>query len=165
MLTVQLIGKIIKQVMALDDSQIWIYNQRQLIPSTKGLFVMVGIVDSKPYGVNIRNMGTADELRSTQMRETISIDLLSYDLSVPARLGELLGALNSTYAQQMQEEYGFKLASVPLSVVNTSEIDGSSMVHRFTVTTIVLRAYDNTGPIDYYDTISLETFTEEGQAL
>ena len=164
MLTAQLIAKIIQTVMSLDDGQVWIYNQRRAIPNSKGLFVIVGMVDATPYAVNLRNTGTTDEFRYVQLKETISIDLLSYDLTAPQRLPELLGALHSTYGEQIQEQYGFKLASNPMSVLNTSEVEGSSMIHRFTVTTTVLRGYDNTSPIEYYDTFTQETLTEEGIA-
>lgn len=162
MLTQQLIAKIIQEVMSLEDGQIWIYNQQRPIPNTKGLFVVVGLVDSKPYAVNLHNLDGV-EVRSVQMREIISIDLYSYDTSAPARLPELLGALHSTYGEQIQEHYGFKLAAVPMSCLNTSEVEGSAIPYRFTVTTTVLRAYSNTDPIDYYDTFSLETFNEEGK--
>ena len=165
MLTVQLVAKIIQTVMQLEDGQVWIYNQRRTIPNTKGLFVVVGMVDSTPFAVNLQNKGSTDEYRYTQMKETITIDLLSYDLSCPQRLPELLGALHSTYGEQLQEEYGFKLASVPQSVLNTSEVEGSSMIHRFTVTTVALRGYDNSSPIEYFDTFSEETLTEEGVVL
>jgi hypothetical protein len=163
MLTVQLVAKILKTVMSLDDDQIWVYNQRHAIPNTKGLFVVVGMVDSTPYANNLRNQGSDTEFRYCHMKETISIDLLSYDLSAPSRLAELIGALHSTFGEQTQELYGFKLAANPTSVLNTSEVEGSSMIHRFTVTTVALRAYDNTSPIDYYETFSQETYNEEGQ--
>lgn len=162
MLTVQYVCKIIQTVMGLEDGQIWIYNQRRLVPNTKGLFVIVGMIDSKPYGVNLHNMGTENEIRTVHMKETISIDLVSYDLTAPTRLAELIGAIHSTFSQQTQEQYGFKLASNPTSVLNTSEVEGSAMVNRFTVTTVALTAYDSNSPIEYYDTFSLETLTEEG---
>ena len=123
---------------------------------------MVSLVDAKPYAVNIRNQGTTDETRMVHMRETISIDLFSSDLSASLQLAKLVGSLHSTYGIQMQEQYGFKLASVPQAVNNTSELEGSAILNRFTVTTVLLTAYDDTKDIDYYNTFSLQTFSEEG---
>ena len=164
MLAVQWVCDIIQTVMGLTDDQIWIYNQKKPIPNSAGLFVVVGIVDAKPYAVNVRNLGVSKEVRSVHMRETIGIDLFSSDLSAATQVAQLVGSLNSTYSAQVQEQYGFKIASVPQAVNNTSELEGSAMLTRFTVTTVLLTAYEyDTTPIEYYNTFSLKTYSEEGQ--
>ena len=153
MLTVQLVAEIIQTVMALKDDHIWINNKKKPITNTKELYVVVGLVDAKPYAVNKYFNGDT-ETRVVHMREVISIDLFSSDLTAPTRLAELVGALNSQYCVQSQEANGFKLASIPMAVHNTSELEGSAILQRFTVTTAVLRAYDNTDLTEYYETFS-----------
>lgn len=161
-MTAKLVADVLKTVMSLTDDQVWIQNQPDTIPSDKGLYIVVGLVDVAPYAVNLYNMGTTTETRGVWTKETIQIDAFSVDTSAVTRLPEIIGALNSTFCQQLQETHGFKIASIPSSVTNNADIEGTRIPFRFTVTTTVLRAYNNTGSIDYFDTFSTEIHTEDG---
>lgn len=164
--TVKLIADIIQTSLGLTDDQIWIYNQRREIPPGKGLFVVVGNMGIVPYGVNNRPVavdGGIVESLSQSFQETLSINLYSNDTSALTRVSEVIGALNSTYSQQIQTSSGFKIGFVATSVADTSFLEGTSQLYRFTVTLRVLRSYNSTSSIDYYDTFQTKAYTEEGE--
>jgi hypothetical protein len=167
-LTVQIVCDILKTGLGLDDEHIWIYNQRRDIPTGDGIFVTVGVQSIVPYGNNRRSVATsggmAEEV-SQQFQETLSINVFSHDNAAAMRLGEVLGALNSTYSAQRQAAESFQLAAVPTSINDTSFLEGTSILYRFSITVRAIRAYSTQGAIEYFDTFpDLKIFSEKGQA-
>jgi len=163
--TAQIVVDILKHAVPLSADQIWIYNQRKEIPPTRGFFVVVGYVSSKPYGASRKQVADSSglvEKCSVVMQEMLSIKVTSADYSTVQQLPMIIAALSSTYAREMQEKWGFKLATVPLSVPETSELEGSGILYQFTITVNALRGYTKEGNIDYYDQFSTETSSEKG---
>lgn len=162
MLTVQYIADIIQTVMGLDDGRVWIYNQRRTIPTDKGLCVVVGMVSAEPFA-NVtqfnpaaQNTAGATETVTTSMRELVSIDIFSADTTAAARAWEVVAALGSRYAQDSQADNQYKIASVPQAMQNVSELEGASILYRFTMSIPVLRSYSSTSDVTYYDSSSKE---------
>jgi hypothetical protein len=158
--TAQLIVDILSNVIPLTPDQIWVYNEKREIPPVKGVYAVVGYVSVKPYGFS--KTQTADssglvEDRGVAVQEQMYIKLFSADYSAVRMLPSFLGALSSNYSQQLQETWGFKLANIPVSVPETSAIDGSGIVRQFVITLNALRGYNNTGNIPYYDTFTYPT--------
>ena len=166
-LTVQYIADILQKGLALPEGRVWIYNQRRDIPSDDGLCVVVGVMGIKPFGVNNRFTGATDgatETLSQQFQETISIQAFSRSTVALERMGEIVGALHSTYAEQVQEAAGFKIGAVPTTINDVSGQEGAAMLFRLAITVNVIRAYSTEAPVEYYDTFSSETKTERGTA-
>ena len=148
--TLQAVADIIKTGLNLTSEQIWLYTQRRNIPTTKGLFVIVGRVSLRPYGNNAVQEGS--DLTSGQwMQEMVSIDLLSANFEAFDKVPNLLGALASPYSLFKQEQLGLHIAKVPLSIVDTSSLEGASMVFRNTITLQVLSAYKQTNTATFFD--------------
>lgn len=163
-ITPQIICQIICKVTKLSTDQVWIWNQRRAIPEDKKLHVVVGLISMKPYGNMMKNVATVtgmDDRLSQYMQEIISIDLFSYGTEAIERTGEILGALRSTYSQQVQEDLGLKIAEIPLSINNVSEIEGAAILYRQSITLNVLRKYDTITPTQYYDNFDLDDITTE----
>jgi hypothetical protein len=143
MLTLQIIADIIQKGMNLDSSRIWIYNTRREIPVDKGLYVIVGNLSVKPFGVNRSNdlvTGGLTEHLTQQFQENIYIEIFSSDTSAMLRLPELIGSLNSTYSEQQQEKLGLRIASVPVTINDISSLEGTTILYRFNITYNVIRA-------------------------
>ena len=70
-------------------------------------------------------------------------------------------ALNSTYAQQVQEKHGFQIARNSFNVTNTSEVEGIAELNRYTLSFNVTYMSETSKSIDYYDTFTKEVITEE----
>jgi len=166
MITPQIICNIIQKYMGLCDDQIWIYNQRRKIPPTQGLFIVIGMVSTVPFGNNQRYLGTIGNYRqeiSQMMQETLSINLFSYDDSAVYRLPEMIGSFQSTYAEQLQEKYAFQIGVVPSSISDTSFLEASAILFRQTVTIKVLRSYSKVSESEFYDTFNTEIYNEDGK--
>ena len=153
--TADIIAGILAKVLRIVPGRIWIQNQNYEIPNDPGLTMTVGVVDVKPYSNVLQNAGGTTETRAVATQELISIDMRSKNKEALIRLPEVLSALHSTYALEQSEIHGMRIAQTPQSVLNTSEVEGSSVITRFTVSFFVLRSYTYSGSIDYFDTFNL----------
>jgi len=156
-ITPQIICDILQNGMSLDKSQIWIYNQRREIPEDRRLYVVVGLMGMKAYGNNntvssVEGAGLNDNL-SQYMQETITVDLFSYTTEAIQRYTEVLGSLKSTYSQKIQEENALKIASIPFSMNEVSQIEGATLLNRISISLMVLRKYDMILNAEYIDDI------------
>jgi hypothetical protein len=119
-----------------------------------------------PYSVRKRPLGGEDTLTNKHLlntQETLKIDLLSAGQDAVARMPEVVMALSSDYAQSVQELYGFKLASNPTSVQDTSAAEVTRQLFRTTIEVKVLRAYTISKSVAYYEQFNHEAYTEGGQ--
>lgn len=156
-LTAQIICDIIQNGMALDDDQIWIYNQRRSIPEDKRLYITVSMLSMKPYANNNRPTPTTagmSDLSSQYVSEMIQIDLFSYTMEALERYFEVMGSLVSTYSQQQQALYTLKIAELPSSINDVSAVEGATLLNRNSITLSVLRKYDTIIQAAYYDTFT-----------
>ena len=157
-LTSQIICEIIKNGMGLDSDQIWIYNQRRSIPEDEKLYITVGMSAMKPYGNNRSNRsaddGSYSENLSQYIQEMISIDVMSDTTEAQERYHEVLGALVSSFSQEIQKTYALKISEMPTTIVDVSEIDGATILNRLSITLNVLRKYDMLMGAAYYDSFS-----------
>ena len=175
-LTQQIVCDIIKNGMSLKDDQIWIHNQRRHIPEDKRLYIAVGFMSSKPYGNNISydystitgisgstgTTGIAYDVLVQHVIETITIDLFSYTTEALERYGEVLGALNSTYSEEMQTNYAIRIAKIPISINDVSHIEGATFLNRMSLSLHILRKYSNVIGTNYYD-LSTQNIGVTGQ--
>lgn len=163
-ITPQIICDILQNGMNLNKDQIWIYNQRREIPEDRRLYVVVGLVSSKPYSsvqrsVSVTGAGLNDEL-SQYVQETISVDLLSYTTEAVQRYHEVIGSLKSTYSQRQQELLGLQIAQLPFSVNDVSQIEGATLLNRISISLMVLRKYDMLISAEYIDDIEPPSIDE-----
>ena len=107
----------------------------------------------KPFGVRKDYSGDTGlaERQALNVREVYHIEVLSRDISARQRKHEVLFALNSTQAQQVQEVNSLKFANLPTGFKDTSYVDGSAVIYRYVIEMSVLRAYERTLGIDYFD--------------
>lgn len=157
--TPQIICDIIKDGMSLDDSQIWIYNQRREIPQDKKLYIVVGLLSSSVYG-NTALQSTdplvtdMPETITQYVKESITVNLFSYTTEALERYPEVIGSMMSTYAQRIQEAQALKISPIPTNVNDVSQVEGPSLLNRTSITLQVLRKYDMILNADYYDRIT-----------
>jgi hypothetical protein len=163
-ITPQIICDILQHCMGLEKDQIWIYNQRREIPEDKRLYVVVGLMGMRAYGStnnieSIENGGLTDNL-SQYMQENISIDLFSYTTECVQRYHEAIGSLKSTYSQRAQEINALKIASIPSSINDVSQIEGATLLNRISISLMVLRKYDMILDAEYIDEIQEASIDE-----
>ncbi len=140
-LTAQLIINILTQEMQLHPDQIWVEDQTRKIPDGKGLFLTVGMADDRPISnttymesQTVDAVTTQHEINKVIASEDMQIDIFSRSNEATFRRMEIIMALQSIYAQQIQELYNFKIFKIPRSFVKTSAAEGGSNLNRYTIT-------------------------------
>lgn len=163
--TESIIKNIIQTQMGLDPSRVWLRSQNLVVPNDQNLYVVVGMVDSKPYGSSLEVVYTpipdtdpvqytAAEVQKVATAEHIQIDIASRNTDALFRRNEIIMALRSIYAQQQMEASEFKISRLPVSFVNASGPEGGSNLNRFVVTIVCNALYiitNNLPQYDYYD--------------
>lgn len=81
---------------------------------------------------------------------TMQIDVYSKDNSARLRYPEVQAALNSTYAEQMEEKYYFRIGVIS-NAVNLSGLDGGSEINRYTIRFDCISWNKYTKAVDYYN--------------
>lgn len=82
---------------------------------------------------------------------TMQIDIYSKNNDARIRFPEVQACLNSTYAEQLQDKYQFRIGKIS-DAVNLSGLDGGSEINRFTIRFNCLTWNKYTKEVDYYQT-------------
>lgn len=162
-LTAQIIIDILIQEMSLNSQNIWLRDENRNIPDTKGMFIVVGLMDAQPMAnttyMTEKTIDTVTQqwqVSEVMMREIIQVDILSRDRQAKLRNWEIVAAMQSFYAQQQQELNNFKIFRIPTSFVNTSGAEGGSNINRYSISIPCFAWYRKetllNSPLgDYYD--------------
>lgn len=81
---------------------------------------------------------------------TMQIDIYSRNNDARIRFPEVQACLNSTYAEQLQDKYQFRIGTIS-NAVNLSGLDGGSDINRFTIRFQCLTWNKYTKEVDYYN--------------
>jgi hypothetical protein len=145
---------IIKTEMALTQSQVFVRNPDYVVPKTKGIFIAVGMVDSKvmssrslPFEDAGPPVTLKEELRVTVM-ENHQIDIFSRNYDALTRKWEIVAALRSIYSQQVQETNYFKIFRIPISFVDSSETEGPALIFKYSIVLPLMVWYAKTQAIN-----------------
>ena len=156
---IKVIADLIQTQMDLAPNRVYLYNQAWNLPPDEGLFVNVGLIGKKPFGISktyqsvSEEMGGLLQVQSMNVQETYSVLVFSQSSAARIRNYEILYALNGDAAQQAQERYSFKIGYLPSSLVDISEIDGASRLNRYNLTFNILCGYSQSRRVEYYNTI------------
>lgn len=80
---------------------------------------------------------------------TMQIDAYSKNNDARDRFPEIQACLNSTYAEQLQDKYQFRIGKIS-DAVNLSGLDGGSDINRFTIRFKCMTWDKYTKEVDYY---------------
>lgn len=150
-----LIVDILTKEMAIPQGRAWVYDQKVLEPTDLPFFVVVGILTDKILGAGVRyvddGMGGLNEVKTTNIVATLTIDIKSRDTSARDRRGELITALQSTYARAQQNANGFKVGQLPFAgPQDLSHIDGAAIPYWFQLQVRVHFLITKTAPVGVY---------------
>lgn len=143
-----------------------IYGQNIKLFNTDKLQATVKTVSSRNYSNRTEFLTGANgeflEIQDINQQRMMQIDVYSRNNEARERYWEVAAALNSVYAQQQQDLYNFKIATIS-SDVNISGVDGGSDINRFSTTFNVIIHFQKVKTIDYYDKFPLTIDNENGQ--
>ena len=157
--TLVLLAGLLQQQLGLANNRVYLYNQKWNIPPDDGLFIVVNFTGEKVFSstyqtVNNPVTGNLDETKTTNVRETYTVNLFSRNAEAVQRKHEITFAVHSTAAQQLAEKYSLQFAPVPTFVTDTSSLEASAELNRTSITLQILRAYSQTNTCQFYDTFS-----------
>lgn len=160
----QTLVDILRTEMDLAADQVVIYNQRWIIPNDKRLYVSLNVMGGRPYANNRRfasgfvanpaggpALAVLNEERQVSSADLISLHVQSYGDQARVRRNEVMFALNSTYAEQQMERYGFHVGPLPSSFADASEGLGTAIITKYALTFSVLYGEAQVNVIDWYD--------------
>ncbi len=155
--------EIIRAELALQEGQVYLWDQKIKIPNDQGLYVAVGVVSEKYYSnVNRKEddgAGGLNQVQTANVKSMLSVDLISRGPAARDRKGELVLAFNSDYSRQIQQAHGFYVAKLPDSFVNLSVLDGAAIPYRFRINVNVHYAISKTKAVQFFDTFADPTVT------
>lgn len=150
-----------------------IYSQNIKLFNTEKLQITVKTLTAHTYSNRIdyiKNPNSKDpdgkdaflEIQDLNQSRMMQIDVYSKNNDARQRFWEVAAALKSTYAQQQQELYQFKIGTMT-NDVNLSGLDGGSDVNRYTLTFNVLVHYQKSKPVPYCDKFQTDLYNEQGK--
>lgn len=152
----QLVCQIIQNQMGLAPGQVYLWDQKIILPPDSALYVAVGIQSARCFSnsldyENDPALGLLEKSTSSWWAN-LSIDLLSKGPDARDRKEECIMALVSTYSRQLQELNGFGIASLPTAFNNLSTLDGASIPYRFNASLAIQYKVSKSQAVPYYDT-------------
>ena len=141
-------------------------NQGNVIPSivikaqniklfnTPKLQITVSTASNRIYAnrteIYTNDTGELAERTIINEQRVMQIDVYSRNNEARDRFWEVQACLSSTLAEQLQEEYQFKIGAIS-NAFNLSGLDGGSDINRFTIRFNCLTWQAKTNDIDYYN--------------
>lgn len=139
--------------MSMPQGRVWAYNGTQNLPQDNGLFIVLSFMSRDPYANVSHYEDTQNgyiEKQSVNVAEDVLISLISVNTEARDRVFEVPMALKSAFSQYTQEKNHIHISTIG-QVMDSSFVEASTRLNRFDVTCRVIRTYEQTIDIDYYD--------------
>ncbi len=157
----KVLADIIKTEMSIPNERIMIYNQKWNLPNDKDIFIYLGYVSENiimnKTAYEDREGDGFYEVQTLSVSQVISINIFSRDDTARTRKEEILMALKSTYAQQKSEEQSIKIARIPTTFTDLSNLEASAMLNRYNINIQVFSSFTKEKTVEYYDKFSVQT--------
>jgi len=155
---IEVIANIIDNELTLETGQVVIYNQKYNLPADQGLHITVGYLSTKVIANNNYPVDATVDMNETQqvaVNHQVQIDCMSAGPLARLAAIEILMALNSVYAQRLCEQYNIRISRIPSQFNDTSILEASAILNRFTLTITVDALYSRTKTLSDYNTTFL----------
>jgi hypothetical protein len=150
-----LLCDIIQTQLELSPGRVFIWDQKIIMPTDFGMFVVVGESYVKPFGsANTFDGVNNSQIISTNCYAEAQIDLYSRGPEARDRKEEIILALASNYAEAQQELNAFYIARIPTSFTNLSTLEydsGTAIPYRFTISVGLQYQVKKMVGASYYD--------------
>jgi len=156
-----LIAHILKYEMGLSSDQVYIYNQKLFIPKDERIYISIGLESSKIIGAKSK-FDNGVESRAVSNFNTIKIDLFSKSIDALIRKDEVIASLGGIFSQNVQTANSFRISTVPQSVTNLSQVDGTAIPFRFNLTFGVYNLSLSYKDVEYFDSVDIGFSSKDG---
>lgn len=151
--TLDIIKDIIDTQLQMPANRVWAYNPDVDLPKDNDLFIILFLKEQKPIANTSKYVSTTTgmvEKQSINIKEEITISLVSRSTQARDKVPDVFMALNSFYSQHKQAQNKLHI-SILGDAYDASFLEATSMLNRFDIRIRVLKAYDKINNIDYYD--------------
>jgi len=159
-----LLCDIIQTQLELAPGRVFIWDQKIIMPTDFGMFVVVSEAYVKPFGsANTFDGVNNSQIISTNCYAEAQIDLYSRGPEARDRKEEVILALASNYAEAQQELNAFYIARLPSSFTNLSTLEydsGTAIPYRFTISVGLQYQVKKIVGASYYDNFDDPTIIE-----
>jgi hypothetical protein len=152
-----------------DETRVNIYNQKidtELLKE-EGLFIYLESIPPTKV-ISSRNTekwnASISEYQSVQditVQDKITIGIFSRNLDALTRKEEVVMALYSTYAQQVQEVSSFKIFRIA-PIENISDLEGAARLYRFDIPVTLITWHQKIKKVDFYDQFRTRVRVNDG---
>lgn len=156
-----LVCEILQRELGLARDHIYLWDQKIFQPKDSGLYLAIGILNTKPFANTFKFNSDGTSTQSVNMLDTLSIDIISRGPEARDRRADVLLALKSAYAEKQQEANSFQVGVLSTTFTNLSQIDGSAIPYRFNLSAYLQYSYVKVSAVDYFDTFAKPTITTE----
>jgi hypothetical protein len=162
---IKIIGDILQSELTLNPGQVMDTNQKYEIP-TNGLYIACSYVGPAKVIASMSEWaddgaGGITELQSITMLHLIQIDIMSFANDARMRKEEIVMALRSFFAQSQMETYNMQIARQPGPLMDTSYLEETKMITRYTTTIITSSVNQKQKPASSYNSFSGEFFADD----
>jgi hypothetical protein len=155
-----LLCDIIQKQLGLADGRVYLFDQKIFMPTDEVLFVAVSALSCKPFGSKTQfSPLTNEEELTANFYAQMQIDIISRGTDALFRKEEVVLAMRSTYAEQQQALNSFHIGPLPNGFTNLSQIDGSAIPYRFSITVALQYQVRKTGSIQHFDQFETPSLT------
>ena len=152
--TLKLLCDIIASELELDSDQVFIWNQKFPVLKDQRMYVVVGVVSSRPFTNSAKFNSDGTVTQSATFRTMLSLDIMSKSTLAVDRKEEVVMALASVYAEQQQELNAFSIGKLPTNLVPLSEGEGAAIPYRFNFSVSLQYSVRKTKAVPYFDNFS-----------
>ena len=156
---IKVIADILAHELPLASGYITLNDEKWNIPKDNSLFIALSYIGPNKVISNVNrpdmSVTPPKEIQEVTALDMVQIDFMSYDGSARSRKHEIAMALASYYSQQLQEQYQCQIARMPAPIVDTSSLEATGMLKRFTTTISVTALYSKTKDVPYYETFAV----------
>jgi len=146
----ELVAAIINKEMNLGPDQVYIYNQKFIIPKDEKIYISIGILNTKPFS-NINRHNNGESEQSATFITALDINILSTSPEILSRKEEVILALNSDYSKRMQTLNSFHISPLSSQFTNVSSVEGPSIPFRFNINVNMTYAISRKTNVDCYE--------------
>jgi hypothetical protein len=148
--------EILWRELGLSSDRVYLWDQKLFQPTDSGLYVVVSVLNCKPFGNTLTPASNGDALNAIQsvnMLATLSLNVMSRSTAALLRKEEVLMALASQYSQSQQEQNSFYIGKLPPGgqFVNLSQVDGAAIPYRFNISVNMQYFVKKTKDVQFFD--------------
>ena len=143
MSTLDILKQIIDNEMQMPENRVWAYNADMDLPKDSNLFIILFLAEQKPISNTSKYVSTdsgMEEHQSVNIKEEITISLVSKNTQARDRAHEAVLALNSLYSKQLQAQNKMHIFILG-NVYDASFLEGTSMLNQWDLRIRVFKSY------------------------